>query len=299
MLTDDASRFNAEIEALTAAVDASSDAETRDCAKELVARVLEFHAAALKRMLEIVRTLPVGDFGERLVADPLVASLFALHDLAPVDRTPLLQIARRPARDDPDQTGHDGRCERCGGPLTDTHRHLVDIATRRLSCTCRACWLLSSSDTRTTRRPVPDRVVPAPDLQVSDPQWDTLQIPVGMAFFMVNSVIGRTIAFYPSPAGATESALALEAWNDVVAANPWIRSAAPDVEAVLVRRNRNANDTVASLIVPIDACYELVGRIRIHWSGFDGGERVRAEIDRFFAEVAARSVSPQRVTAPT
>jgi hypothetical protein len=124
---------------------------------------------------------------------------------------------------------------------------------------------------------------------LSAAQWDALQLPVNIAFFMFNSVIGRTVAFYPSPAGATESALSLSAWHDVENANPWVRAAAPDVEALLVRKSRSASDDYEGFIVPIDACYDLVGRIRVQWSGFDGGEGVRTEIDRFFAGVIRRS----------
>jgi hypothetical protein len=38
----------------------------------------------------------------------------------------------------------------------------------------------------------------------------------------------------------------------------------------------------------VDACYELVGRIRRHWTGFEGGEEAWLEIDAFFAGLPAR-----------
>ena len=41
-----------------------------------------------------------------------------------------------------------------------------------------------------------------------------------MAFFFHNSVLGRIVAQYPSPAGATESLLDLAAWDAIAAANP-------------------------------------------------------------------------------
>ena len=66
--------------------------------------------------------------------------------------------------------------------------------------------------------------------------WEALQIPVRVAFFFNNSDLGRVVAFYPSPAGATESLLPLEAWAEVVAANPVMTDLVPDVEALLVRR---------------------------------------------------------------
>jgi hypothetical protein len=41
--------------------------------------------------------------------------------------------------------------------------------------------------------------------------------------------------------------------------------------------------------VPIDACYELVGRLRQVWRGFDGGQQAHEAMDEFFARVSARS----------
>ena len=43
------------------------------------------------------------------------------------------------------------------------------------------------------------------------------------------------------------------------------------------------------LLVPIDACYRLVGLVRMHWRGFDGGSEAWAAIDAFFAELNERA----------
>lgn len=292
MVAGDPTSFDARIEALTEALEASPDVHARECAKELVHLVLEFHGSGLKRVVEILRDAP-HLVSERVAADPVIASLLALHDLLPDQptRTPLIQITRTPA-EPAERTLHtpDSTCERCGAPLAESHRHCVDVDTRRLSCTCRACWLLAGADQRRPAvRAVPDRYLQGPTLRLTDAQWDALQIPVGIAFFMFNSVLARTIAFYPSPAGATESALTLDAWASVVARNPWVRTAQADVEAVLVRRTRDAGDGCACFVVPIDACYDLVGRIRLHWTGFDGGQVVADEIDRFFDRIAQNS----------
>jgi hypothetical protein len=51
------------------------------------------------------------------------------------------------------------------------------------------------------------------------------------------------VAFYPGPAGATESELPLPAWNRMVARDPRLAVLRPDVEALLVRagaRDRRA-----------------------------------------------------------
>ena len=135
-------------------------------------------------------------------------------------------------------------------------------------------------------RAVPERYLSFPSFTLSRSQWDDLQIPVGMAFLFHNSAMGRVVAFYPSPAGATESELALEAWADLVTANPGLAILTADVEALLIRV---VDDVVGCHLVPIDRCYELVGHLRAHWRGFDGGTEAHEHIDAFFSEIAARS----------
>ena len=95
-------------------------------------------------------------------------------------------------------------------------------------------------------------------------------IPINLAFFFQNSLDSRVSALYPSPAGATESLLPLAAWNNIVQANPALHQLEPDVEALLVNRVGQARETAPAeyYIVPIDACYKLVGLIRLHWRGF-------------------------------
>ena len=96
-------------------------------------------------------------------------------------------------------------------------------------CTCRGCYLLFTPRRR-RRRPLPRRARPLPRLprlRLSPAQWDALQIPVSVAFFFLNSTLERVAAFYPSPAGATESLLPLDTWDDVVAANPALATLSP------------------------------------------------------------------------
>jgi hypothetical protein len=293
---DDSAAFDDRIEALTRELEASSDAAARASARELLSLVLEFHGRALRRLLEMLGDAPLS-LRERVARDPMVLAVLALHELEPQEAVPtLLQITRKPeapmAPSVPKHPGGTLPCERCGADIGESHHHFVDIVSRRLSCACRACWLLSPPhEARSLLRAVPDRYMAGPRLRLNGAQWDALQIPVASMFFMFNSTIGRMIAFYPSPAGATESALSLGAWRDVEQSNPWVRTAAPDVEAILVRRDSYACERSDAFIVPIDACYDLVGRIRVRWSGFDGGDAVRDEIERFFDAVAARAVA--------
>jgi hypothetical protein len=179
-------------------------------------------------------------------------------------------------------------CELCAEPIGDGHSHVVNLDSRQIMCTCRACWLLFTHQGAAggRYRAVPDRYLFDPGFKLGEGAWEALQIPVRVAFFFSNSDLGKVAAFYPSPAGATESLLSLEAWADVVAANPVMTDLTPDVEALLVRR---AGDGFECYLVPIDACYELVGLVRMHWKGFDGGEEAWAAIDGFFDAVRERS----------
>jgi hypothetical protein len=177
----------------------------------------------------------------------------------------------------------------CAEAIGEPHQHVVDLRTRSLMCTCRACYLLFTDQQAELRyRAVPDRYLSFPRFHLDELTWNELQIPVGLAFFFRNSELGRTVAFYPGPAGAAESELPLEAWEAIVGANPQLGLLAPDVEALLVRTGAGGDGSDCH-IVPIDACYELVGHLRRTWRGFDGGQETRALIDDFFATVRARS----------
>jgi len=162
------------------------------------------------------------------------------------------------------------------------------VAARRLLCACRPCYLLFTTEGAAggRYRAVPERYRVCEDAALTPAQWERLQVPVGIAFFFVNSALGRTVAFYPSPAGATESLLPLEAWDEIRKAALGPDELAPDVEALLVDRRR---DGFTCYVVPIDACYALVGRVKMWWKGFDGGEEAWREIDAFFDDVRARS----------
>jgi hypothetical protein len=164
-------------------------------------------------------------------------------------------------------------CEMCGAPVGDDHSHVVDLARRALLCTCRPCALLFDyPDARLAYKTVPDRYRALDPLPL--PVWEDLQVPVGVAFFFVNSELDRVVGVYPSPAGATESELPLGAWDAVLAAAPALSTLVPDVEAAYV--------------VPFEVCHELVGELRRRWRGFDGGQDARQALDRFFDRVAGR-----------
>jgi hypothetical protein len=180
-------------------------------------------------------------------------------------------------------------CELCGEPMPGEHRHLLDLSTRELRCACRACSLLFDRDAAGGGhyRLVPDRRLRLGGFELSDAVWDRLRIPVGIAFFFFNSREERTMAYYPSPMGPTESLLGLEAWEAVEDANPVLATMEPDVETLLVNRARGER---RHWLVPIEDAYALVAVVRTHWRGFTGGGEVWSQISRFFDELDRRAL---------
>jgi hypothetical protein len=209
---------------------------------------------------------------------------------------PLSVLARvRASRPAP---GAQEQCEMCAEPIGERHQHVVDLVGRGLLCTCRPCYLLFTVDGAQQRyRAVPDRYLSLTGFALFAGQWDELEIPVGLAFFFHNSVQARTVAFYPGPAGATESELPLGAWDRIVDANPVLGRLVPDVEALIVRMPDRSRSRPEAHLVPIDRCYELVGLLRTAWRGFDGGQEARAVLDAFFADLAERG-APRRGAGP-
>jgi hypothetical protein len=183
----------------------------------------------------------------------------------------------RPARE---------RCELCSADLADDHAHLVEPDSRRLACACDACAVLFSGQGAGKYRRVPRDVQFLADFRLSDAQWEGLGLPINLAFFLHSSPAGRVVAFYPSPAGATEALPDAEVWQALVEDNPGLRDLTPDVAALLVHRVGEAREHYR---VGVDRCYELVGLVRTHWRGFSGGQAVWDEIGRFFAGLKERA----------
>jgi hypothetical protein len=197
----------------------------------------------------------------------------------------LRQVARRASAEQEAQVEH---CELCGDPIPPEHRHLLDLRNRELMCACRACKILFDSGAAGGGhyRLVPDRRLRLTGFEMDDAAWAELRIPVDMAFFFHHTESGKVVAYYPSPAGPTESLLELDAWDELERANPVLGKLEPDVEALLVNRSRGARQY---LLVPIEDCYALVGLIRTRWRGLTGGKEVWEEIERFFEGLSARS----------
>jgi hypothetical protein len=183
------------------------------------------------------------------------------------------------------------RCELCSVDLRPEHPHLIELVPRKLLCACDACALLFSGPASKYKR-VPRRILALPHFHLTDAEWNGLMVPINMAFFFTNSLERRVIALYPSPAGATESLLALESWNEIVSRNQALNGMEPDVEALLANRLGYSRGYSAPeyYLLPIDECYKLVGLIRAHWKGLSGGTEVWQQIAEFFKNVKERAV---------
>jgi hypothetical protein len=171
-------------------------------------------------------------------------------------------------------------CDLCGSTVAPDHRHLLDLDERRILCACESCFALRSGDPEL--RPTGTRLVWLEDFSLPEDVWAGFRIPIGLAFLFRSSVTGGMVAFYPSPAGATESELALDAWDELVALNPLLETLEPDVEGLILNR---LAEPPQGVIAPIDRCYALVGLVKLRWEGINGGTRLKEAIAGFFEEL--------------
>jgi hypothetical protein len=169
------------------------------------------------------------------------------------------------------------RCELCSAPVGDKHAHVVELEAHELRCACSACAVLFR-DGLSRFRTVPDRVMTL--RTADDADWARLEVPVQLAFLVRR---GGWVAVYPSPAGPVEAPLSAEASASLEALVPGARKVAEEVEAIFLSRPRGGR--VRCFLVPIDACYELVGHVRRTWRGFDGGDQAHEAIDAFVARL--------------
>ena len=161
------------------------------------------------------------------------------------------------------------QCELCGAPIPAEHRHVLELTTRDVKCSCRPCSLLFERAEKL--RLIPTDVYAVGDVELD---WEELRLPVDIAFFFRTG--GELKAYYPSR------------WGRRSRCCPWTSPVEleDDVEALLVNRVRGAR---RQWIVPIDVCYALVGLIRTRWRGFTGGAEVWRELDKFFEGLDRRS----------
>ncbi|MBA3892136.1 MAG: hypothetical protein H0X69_00345 [Gemmatimonadales bacterium] len=163
----------------------------------------------------------------------------------------------------------------------------MELSAGLLRCACRPCaMVLDLSATHGGRyRLVPERLQALPELAHDDAVWETLRIPVALAFLVRHSESGP-VAVFPGALGPTDATIDPPEWSALEAAHPVIRELQSDVEAVLVNRARGARDC---WLVPIDVCYRLVALLRGEWKGLSGGDTVWEKLDLFFDDLRRRA----------
>ena len=77
-------------------------------------------------------------------------------------------------------------CELCGVAIPERHGHVVDLEKRRMMCACRPCYLLFTRQGAAggKLRSVSERRLRIPAESIP---WESLDVPVGIAFFVRNS----------------------------------------------------------------------------------------------------------------
>ena len=135
---------------------------------------------------------------------------------------------------------------------------------------------------------------------MTDAQWDSLMIPINMAFFFDSSPPGSVVALYPSPAGADRIAAAAGSLErhrraTIRRLRRWSPMSRRCWSIASATRAADRRRSISSL--PIDECFKLVGLIRAHWQRPLRRHRsVAARSAQFFAELR-RAVPTQSTEA--
>ena len=158
------------------------------------------------------------------------------------------------------------QCELCSIRVPPQHRHLLEMSTQKIVCACDPCALRFQDVVEGRFKLIPRDARALSGFTITDTDWENFALPINLAFFFYSTSTKKMMAYYPSPAGPTESLLPLD--------------------ALLVNRAGKARDY---FIVPIDKCYELVGTIRMHWRGLSGGQEVWENIECFFSDLKANA----------
>jgi hypothetical protein len=165
------------------------------------------------------------------------------------------------------------RCELCATPLSSEHPHLFEAGSRRLACACPACagCFDRERDGKRWARVVPR--VERLDGALDGPTWESLGVPVRLAYFTLSSAAGEPLALLPSPAGPIESPLPTEGWARLEARVSVTSALAPDVEGILAFDA--GGNTGRAYRLSIDHAYRAIGHLRAHARGATAADLVR------------------------
>ena len=177
-------------------------------------------------------------------------------------------------------------CDFCEASVPESHQHVMNTENRTIECACDPCAILFSNQGAGKYKRIPRTIRALPQFQMSDEEWETLVIPIDIAFLYHSSKKDGVVALYPSPVGAVESELDLGVWNQIEKNNPSLANLETDVEGVLIDRTGKNHEYFR---IPIDECFRLVGMVRVAWRGFTGGPAVKQEIAQFIDSLKQRS----------
>src|SRR5215813_11033108 len=111
------------------------------------------------------------------------------------------------------------QCEFCSSIINSSHRHLLEIETRKVVCVCEPCALRFENGIGRWKL-IPRDAIALPQFNLTDGEWEGFALPINLAFFFKSTPASKVIAMYPSPAGPTESLLSLADWGALVSGNP-------------------------------------------------------------------------------
>src|SRR3954468_16038666 len=86
------------------------------------------------------------------------------------------------------------RCDFCDLTLHAGHRHLLEIATRKIICACDGCALRFENVTGRYKL-IPREARGLSHFKLTEAQWENLALPINLAFFFHSTPANKVLAF--------------------------------------------------------------------------------------------------------
>src|SRR5262245_26252072 len=80
--------------------------------------------------------------------------------------------------------------------LTESHRHLLAMTSRRVVCACDPCALRFHDVAGGRFKLIPRDTRPLPDFQMTDGQWEDFALPIELVFFFKSGSTEKITALY-------------------------------------------------------------------------------------------------------
>ena len=149
------------------------------------------------------------------------------------------------------------RCELCGLELAPEHRHLLEMAKRKITCACDPCALRFTDVVDGRFKLIPRDARVLPDFRIDRRAMGGSRAADQSRLSLSRFGRGKNHGALSGAGGSDGIAPAARGLANAGASRirRW-RGWQPDVEALLVNRVGEAREY---FIAPIDACFELVG----------------------------------------